>query len=78
MWGLINVPISLNNLMFYPIPRFDFNVLWSTKGLLNLKLDRWMDLTLCVNCLVHRFNLFQSVDMANRRNSEIQGVVRPS
>jgi hypothetical protein len=70
MCGLINVPILSNNLMFYPIPSFDFNVLWSTKGLLNLKLDGWMDLKLYVNFLVRRFNLFQSVNM------EVEEIVR--
>jgi hypothetical protein len=70
MCGLINVPILSNNLMFYPIPSFDFNVLWSTKGLLNLNLDGWMDLKLYVNFLVRRFNLFQSVNM------EVEEIVR--
>lgn len=59
--------------MFYLIPSFDFNVLWSTKGLLNLKLDGWMDLTLCVNCLVRRFDLFQSVDMETEEIVRFKG-----
>jgi hypothetical protein len=73
MCGLINVPILSNNLMFYPIPSFDFNVLWSTKGLLNLKLDGWMDLKLYVNFLVHRFNLFQSVNMETEEIVRFKG-----
>ncbi len=48
---------------------FSYSV-WSTKGLLNLKLDGWMDLKLYVNFLVHRFNLFQSVNM------EVEEIVR--